>query len=144
MNGVRRALGTLATGTALLLAGCGGTGAEGVGQEPSAVRRPESLALVCWPNAERPPCGPGAEVGTEYEHQLYTHCGIEYTQFDGRLWLAQPPLHDGYRNPPAGWGNPSQLGFVELVGVDNAVFRAGPLVAHFTPAPGGYRPPACD
>ena len=63
-------------------------------------------------------CGPPetdrstpAILGKEYPYQLYTHCGVRAAAFDeGRWWRANPPLDDGWGNPPAGWGNPFTRG----------------------------------
>ncbi|MFN2470436.1 MAG: hypothetical protein ABR583_05500 [Gaiellaceae bacterium] len=128
---------------ALVPAGCGGTDYEAVpGTEPAPTVT-DVLSGYCGPQAERPPCGPGVEPGARYEFTLYTHCGIEYARFDGRWWLADPPLDDGSHNPPRGWGNPSQPGTMELVAPDRAKFRAEELSATFRPAPASYEPPGC-
>lgn len=104
-----------------------------------------SLALPCDPDAEEPPCGAGADVGAKFEHVLYTHCGIAWTIFDGRLWLAEPPLLDeGVRGAPPGWGDPTQAGVMRLLEEARAEFRAGSLVATFVPAPPDYEREACD
>jgi len=104
-----------------------------------------SLGLLCPADAEKPPCGPGARVGRDYDYVLYTHCGIEWAIFDGRLWLARPALHDeGVRGAPSGWGDPTQSGVMRLLGAARAEFRAGLLTAAFTPAPAGSAREACD
>lgn len=105
---------------------------------------PASLALLCLPDAEPPPCGPGARVGVGYDHLLYTHCGVETTIFDGRLWLAQPPLNNGSGSPPPEWGNPIATGVMRLLLADEAEFRTGSLIARFMPAPPGYEREPCD
>ena len=107
--------------------------------------RPTSPGQLCHPDAEKPPCGVGAHVGADYDYVLYTHCGVAWAIFDGRLWLAQSPLHDdGVRGAPAGWGDPTQPGVMRLLGDERAEFRAGSLVAAFAPAPPGYAREACD
>lgn len=70
------------------------------------------------------PCISGVEVGKSYPYQLYTHCGIRWAYFDQRWWSANPALDDGNRNPPPGWGNPSDEGTMKLVGEERAVFTA--------------------
>lgn len=109
-----------------------------------ASRLPSSLELLCLADASTPPCGRGASVGVDYAHVLYTHCGIESTIFDGRLWLAQPPLNNGFRSPPPGWGDPTATGIMRMLAGDEAEFRKGSLVARFTPAPPGYQLKDCD
>ena len=106
---------------------------------------PSSLAGLCLPNADAPPCGSGVRMGVDYEHLLYTHCGVESTIFDGRLWLAQPPLDEGgVRGAPQGWSDPTQGGVMYLLGDNRAEFRADALVASFAPAPPSYARKACD
>lgn len=53
---------------------------------------------------------------------LYTHCGIRDVKLDN-IWFTRVGgvLDDGNGNPPAGWGNPEQDGWIELHG-DRAVF----------------------
>jgi hypothetical protein len=63
--------------------------------------------------------------------------------FDGRLWLADPPLTDGSGNPQSGWGNPADEGTMTLVSADRAEFRSeGGNVARFVPARGAPDPAA--
>jgi hypothetical protein len=61
-----------------------------------------------------------AQAGRPY--QLYTHCGIEWAKIDGTFWRAKHPLSDGSGNPPAGWGNPFQLGTLVVIGPTTARF----------------------
>lgn len=114
------------------------------GSGSKASKLPPSFELPCLAGAATPPCGPGARIGRDYAHLLYTHCGVESTIFDGKLWLARPPLNNGFRSPPPGWGDPTAKGIIRLLGEDEAVFRAGSLVARLTPAPPGYQREACD
>lgn len=91
-----------------------------------------------WANLELAPIDTGrdsAEVGREYWHSLYTHCGINWLDFDGREWVADPELSDGRGNPPPEWGNPTQPGTIVLEDEDTAVFtsRDGELSAEFRP-----------
>lgn len=77
--------------------------------------------------------------------KIYTHCGIRWAQFDGKSWVADPPLGDGNGNPPPGWGNPFQDGVVTVDG-DHATFvgsggqRATFRLATATDSP----PPICS
>ena len=72
----------------------------------------------------KPPYGPGVEVGKSYDYVLYTHSGIEWARIDGVWWHAVP-IDDGNGNPPSGWGNPYNAG--ELVVMDDftAVYGSG-------------------
>lgn len=67
------------------------------------------------------PEGEAAEVGVGYAVRMPTHCGVEWVDFDGRLWDAVPPLGDG--NAPPGWFSP-QGGTMALLASDQAVFVA--------------------
>jgi hypothetical protein len=77
-----------------------------------------------------------ATVGVRYPRVLSTHCGIETFDFDGSIWLADPPLNDGQGNPPPGWGNPGTAGTFTLSAADRAEFRgSGRKMAQFRRAP---------
>ena len=90
------------------------------------------------PTAAPAPDGSPAEIGVRYTHDLYTHCGIRYADFDGRRWLADPEL--GGPNSPPGWGNPSDPGTIELVARDRAMFLShSGKQAFFRPTPEDYR-----
>ncbi|MEX5633396.1 hypothetical protein [Parafrankia sp. FMc2] len=64
------------------------------------------------------PTFPGA--GEPY--RLYTHCGISEARHRESYYELVPPLHDGNVNPPAGWGNPYQLGTLTPVSPTQVVF----------------------
>ena len=51
--------------------------------------------LALWCASDPLPWDHPAELGREYPHHLYVHCGITFTRFDGRHWLADLPLHLG-------------------------------------------------
>ena len=89
--------------------------------------------------------GEPAEIGVRYSHNLYTHCGVRYANFDGRRWLADPiPTDIGGANPPPGWGNPFDSGTMELVAKDRALFRSkSGNRAFFEPAPEDYSFKTC-
>lgn len=55
-------------------------------------------------------------------YNLYTHCGIKNAEFNGRQFYADPPLNDGNGNPPSGWGNPTDTGFVVMKDPDTIEF----------------------
>ena len=64
----------------------------------------------------------GRITGRFVSYSLYTHCGVTYAYFDGKRFYADPPLNDGNGNPPVGWGNPLDDGFMILRDSDTAVF----------------------
>lgn len=86
-----------------------------------------------------------AQIGRPYRVNLYTHCGIETTWFDGRWWNADPPQSDGNGNPPPGWGNPHQPGVIVLVTEDRLSFTGDEgQGAEFVPRPADQgAPPPC-
>jgi hypothetical protein len=99
-------------------------------------RRDELRAV--WSSLRLRPIATGDKsvaIGETYWHVLFTHCGIEQTDFGGRDWVAEPILADGNRNPPAGWGNPTEPGTMTLVSTDRAEFRSrdGQRTATFRP-----------
>ena len=73
---------------------------------------------------ERPPKGPGVELGKHYRYSLYVHCGIRDAYFDGRQWMANPMLSDGSGNPPPGWTYDDSRGTMVLAKDDLAIFTA--------------------
>jgi hypothetical protein len=85
----------------LVLAGCGSA-------HPAA-----GNAATGSPSASTSPAAP---------YSLYTHCGIDWARIDGRWYQASPPLSDGSGNPPAGWGNPSQQGTIQVISSTEAEF----------------------
>ena len=93
---------------------------------PSSTATPTPVPMPTPERArlERPPHGPGAEIGTTYPYTLYVHCGIRDARFDGRLWMADPMLSDGSGNPPLDWASNDSVGIMELVNDDLAVFTA--------------------
>jgi hypothetical protein len=75
--------------------------------------------------------GPAHRTGGSPEHtpaarsspySLYTHCGVDEANIDGRWYEASPPLSDGSGNPPKGWDNPYQRGRVTFVSETEVVF----------------------
>lgn len=71
--------------------------------------------------------GGQAGAGLAERYRLYTHCGIREANIGGRWYLADPPQDDGNGNPPAGWGNPYQDGFITPMSATETLFtdRAG-------------------
>ncbi len=128
----------------LLLLAAGATAGCYGDDEPQATYV-DGPARLCYEDAgfARPPCGPGARIDVYYAYGLRTHCGIEYAYFDDRHWVADPPLNDGSGNPPSGWDNPWQSGWMRLRSENEAEFTADGLKADFEPAPASYRVPGC-
>ena len=86
--------------------------------------------------AQPPPPYSKAELGKEYSHDLFTYCGVRGALFDGRFWMADPPLDDGKGNPPHGWGLYTTEGTMALAREDLAVFTTkGGQMAKFVPWP---------
>ncbi|WP_157440327.1 hypothetical protein [Actinokineospora inagensis] len=75
-------------------------------------------------------------VGETYDYELYTHCGIEFTNFGGRWWRAVNPV------PPAPYSGAQNTtsGRMTLVEADLARFTWAAGSADFTPHPGLPRP----
>ena len=70
----------------------------------------------------RSPIRTTTHVPAGQPYDLYTHCGIEWAKIDGMFWHARHPLSDGSGNPPAGWGNPYQVGTLVLISPTMARF----------------------
>lgn len=60
-----------------------------------------------------------------YPYALYTHCGVNEANIQGRWYVAETPLSDGHGNPPAGWGNPFQPGTMTIRSATRAEFTDG-------------------
>lgn len=105
-----------------------------------------AVSLAACSQGSEPPAAATAEVGHPQAHSLYTHCGIFRTEFEGRTWYAQPPLHDGSGNPPEGWGNPYQDGTFRVLSPTRAVFSStNGLTAFFSTTAGpDTGPESCD
>ena len=105
---------------------------------PLTERRREDIETI-WAALEIEPIRTGlddARVGRRYWHEISTHCGVVWTAFDARTWLATPPLmgHGGIR-APEGWDGPTEFGTIRLEDSDSAVFesRDGARAARFRP-----------
>ena len=57
-----------------------------------------------------------------FPYALYTHCGVNEANIQGRWYAAETPLSDGHGNPPAGWGNPYQSGTMTIRSATRADF----------------------
>jgi hypothetical protein len=65
--------------------------------------------------------------GVRYQFRLYTHCGLNGPtgpDFDGSFWTSVGPGDDGSGNPPAGFGNPFDIGTMTLVSANVAEYRS--------------------
>ena len=91
-------------------------------QPTSPTTTPAPMPTVDPSLLERPPQGPGAEIGNVYPYTLYVHCGVRDAHFDGRVWMADPML--GNYNPPPGWTSDDSRGTIELVRDDLAIFKS--------------------
>jgi hypothetical protein len=56
-------------------------------------------------------------------YSLYTHCGISEARIESSWYQADTPLSDGSGNPPAGWGNPTQQGWISRVSATEVLFK---------------------
>ncbi len=87
--------------------------------------------------AQPPPPYPRAEIGKEYPYELFNTCPL----FDGRFWMADPPLRDGNGNSlpdRENWETPTIKGVMALVQEDRAVFTASSgEIAEFVDWPPG-------
>jgi hypothetical protein len=74
----------------------------------------------------QPPPIDGAGDWVQFE--LYTHCGLDRSviEFDGEHWEARGPgpLNDGSGNPPAGFGNPFDDGWIVRIDVEEAGYQS--------------------
>ena len=125
---MRRALLVLSlAGAVLAVSGCGAAS-----DAPSGSPAPTASVL---------------DLGAAQPHQLYTHCGVIWTQFQGATWYADPPLSDGNGNPPPGFGNPTDSGTMRRVSAHRAqyVSSSGRTVTFVDSLPAGASdPPLCS
>lgn len=105
---------------------------------------PPPGALRCSAAAHHLPCSRGMRLHVRYRIDLDSACGIVNAWFDGRFWVARPQLIDRSGGPLHGWAVPWQRGTISLTNRKRGLFRAGKLVAHFSPAPHTYAPPGCN
>ncbi len=152
---VRRWMSIVAVGCVLVLAGSACAAVESSPQaakssgETAETTRPATTPVppVIHEDAVHPPPDPAqdgdAKTGQPYEYRLYTHCGIEFAQFNGRYWRTEQLTDKGGGNPPRGWDNPEQRGTMTLQRDDEAVFhddRGHEVIFR----PTNERPPGCD
>lgn len=92
--------------------------------QPTPTPTPTPIPTVRPDYSEKPPLGPGAEVGTVYPYSLYLHCGVRDAYFDGRRWMALDVPEEWQLNAPAGWTRDDANGQMTLVEGDLAVFTS--------------------
>lgn len=112
------------------------------------MRRTAPAALTALAVLAVAACSPGGPSSTPsgIPYSLSTHCGITELAYDGFRYAREGgPLSDGRGNPPAGWGNPSQDGWL-LLGDDSVTFQdASGHSEEFTLRPTTHPPrPACS
>lgn len=125
-------LGALAT-----IVGCG-TGATGA---------LSSRASMTAQSSQIPSAGAETiRVGESVAFSMYTHCGVESTRINGRVWNAVDPLYGSPERlgPPIGWGDPEQIGEMTLESSDRAVFATLGRQVVFMPSETGEPLRPCD
>jgi hypothetical protein len=126
----------LSLGMAVVTAGCGTQGGDdtAVSGGPAVVGEPGSEA------------GDTLSVGETVGFSMYTHCGVESTRINGRVWNAVEPLYatPDRLGPPAGWGDPEQEGELTLEAPDRAVFAALGQRVVLMPSESGQPLRPCD
>lgn len=125
----------LGVGVIAVTVGCGTQDAD-----QAAVRQPPAVGT---PSSE---AASTLKVGETESFSMYTHCGVESTRINGRVWNAVEPLYDGpdRLGPPAGWGNPYQDGELTLETPDRAVFAARGQRVVLEPSASGQPLRPCD
>ncbi len=114
-------------------------------QRPGKVRALAALVLlaacsseavptpVVPPRSTPPPPIEGAAGWVAFE--LMTHCGIDRSaiEFDGHHWeaIGPGPLNDGSGNPPPGFGNPTDSGWIARIGANDAAYQSSAGVPLF-------------
>ncbi len=87
---------------------------------PTPVHASTGLPATPLPNGQfrgRADSGP-VEHGRVYRYELYTHCGLarSHVDVDGSFWEPVEAGPDG--NPPAGFGNPTDIGTIVISAAD--------------------------
>jgi hypothetical protein len=118
----------LAAAAGLLLVACGDSAGTGSGATPA----PASGGV-----------GPSSGQGAPEPFNLYTHCGVIYTDYQRVTWYADPPLSDGNGNPPPGFGNPIDKGTMQRISTHEAdyVSSSGRKVVFRDTLPSGASAP---
>lgn len=116
------------------------------------MHRARTIALLVTAGLVTAACGSEASVQPTPADEpgrttvsLYTHCGVESANIEGRWWHARPALYNQDRSgPPAGWGDPYQEGTLTMEAADRAVFEALGERVVFVPAGDDQPPRACQ
>ncbi len=75
-------------------------------------------------NSKPAPRYPKAMRNESFPHTFFTFCGVQDTIFDGRHWIADPPIeYDENGYPPRGWGVPT---------TDGEIYMASEYLANFS------------
>jgi hypothetical protein len=78
-----------------------------------------------------------------YSYDLFTHCGIRYAYFNGRLWVA-----DKVAGRSSGWplrvNRPFERGLIRQVAARTVEFRSANVTVRFKRAAAMYWPETCD
>ena len=121
-----------ATVALMLLTGCAGTSSSPsvlTATQPSLSAKQHTLV-----------------VGETVDFRMYTHCGVQSTRINGRVWNAMDPLYSSpdRLGPPPGWGDPEQDGRLTLEASDRAVFAAVGEQVVLVPSETGEALVPCD
>jgi hypothetical protein len=105
-----------------------------------------TLLVACGSQTTAQPTAPvgGQHAKRPARYALYTHCGITWAKIRGTFWRAREPSSDGDGNPPPGWGNPYQIGTLELIGAKTPVFRSPAGQVTFDRTPRTTAPSICS
>lgn len=108
----------------LLVAGALTTTAGCVTQSTDGPTSSQRTVIESRPGSNSEPST--VSVGETVKFSMYTHCGVESSRINGRVWNAVEPLYSSPEKlgPPHGWGNPEQDGRLTLESPDRAVFAA--------------------
>ena len=94
----------------------------------------EPSASPIVPATPAPP-PPIEGAGDWVRFELFTHCGLDRSviEFDGEHWeaIGPGPLNDGSGNPPAGFGNPSDYGWIVRIDSGEAGYQSSKGVPLF-------------
>ena len=104
---------------------------------PTPTPTPQPRPTTVRPDSpEKPPIGPGVEIGTVFPYTLYLHCAIYDAYFDGRIWMAQVVPEEWGGTFPPGWTRDDANGQMTLVEEDLAVFTSKTgITVEFVPWP---------
>ena len=110
----------------MVLSACGGSTVRGAAtlRERSDKADDVAVSSTAASTTAAPTTAALSSALPDEQFQLYTHCGINGAMIDGVWWRSASALSDGNGNPPSGWGNPYQSGFLHFLDESMAVFRA--------------------